>query len=210
MSAKTATRIAICNKHRLLSRGLSSLIESFGGYTVLFETNTDKDLINKLERKIIPDILVLDVAVNGYSAIKKIHETYPKVKILVASEIVHPYAVNYMLKNGAAAYISIDSDDKAILKALNDISNKGYHYNKIASKQFFEDAHTNEVHELTKKQLEFLNMCCSELSYQEMADKTGVSLRTMDWHRDMMFARFNLTNRTDMVLFALKTGLVKI
>jgi DNA-binding CsgD family transcriptional regulator len=57
---------------------------------------------------------------------------------------------------------------------------------------------------ITKKELEFLKLCCSELTYKEIADKMYVSPRTVDNYREALFMKLNLKSRTGLVLYAIQ------
>ena len=58
---KNNTSIALVDDHSLLRNGLAALINSFEGYTVLFEADNGKDFINQLQTQAVPDIILLDI-----------------------------------------------------------------------------------------------------------------------------------------------------
>jgi len=64
-----------------------------------------------------------------------------------------------------------------------------------------------ELPDLTKKELEFLKLCCSELTYKEIADQMFVSPRTVDNYREALFLKLNLKSRSGLVLYAIQNGI---
>jgi DNA-binding CsgD family transcriptional regulator len=63
---------------------------------------------------------------------------------------------------------------------------------------------------LSEKEIKFLKLVCTELTYKEIADKMCVSPRTVDGYRDSLFEKLNSKSRVGLVLFAIKNGIVKV
>src|ERR671924_1864977 len=98
---KKNTGIALVDDHVLLRNGLASLIQSFEGYTVLFEADNGKDLIEQLKTQPPPDIVLLDITMpemNGYETAAWLKKNKPAIKILVLSMMDNESAVITMLK----------------------------------------------------------------------------------------------------------------
>lgn len=213
MSARNESKIIIASKNRLSSTALKSAIESGGNYSVTL-TDSGKDLLRKI-KSVDPEIVALDIQLkdsNAYDVIKEIQKSGTRTRVLILSSFTHSYTINYMVKHGASGYLPLDCDIRLLLKVIEDIISKNRYYNKLASKALVTAIANNEiaVPELSEKQINFLQYCCTDMSYSEMAEKMKLSMRTIDWYRDVMFETFKLNNRTDLVLFALRTGLVTL
>jgi len=63
---------------------------------------------------------------------------------------------------------------------------------------------------VTPRELEFLNLACSDRTYQQIASEMNVSMRTVDGYRDVLFKRFAVASRVGMVLFALRKGIIQL
>jgi DNA-binding CsgD family transcriptional regulator len=63
---------------------------------------------------------------------------------------------------------------------------------------------------LNKREIEFLKLACTEMTYKEIAGKMFLSVRTIDGYRDALFAKLNLKSRVGLVLYAIKNGIVGI
>ena len=61
---------------------------------------------------------------------------------------------------------------------------------------------------LSKNEIEFLKLCCTELTYKEMADKMNISPRTIDNYREALFMKLNIKSRTGLVLYAIQNRVV--
>lgn len=63
---------------------------------------------------------------------------------------------------------------------------------------------------LNNREFRFLEMACSELTYNEVADKMCVSPRTVDGYREAVFQKMNVRTRVGMVMQAIRHGLVEL
>jgi DNA-binding CsgD family transcriptional regulator len=66
------------------------------------------------------------------------------------------------------------------------------------------------LRQLSARELTFLNYCCSEMTYKEIADVMEITSRTVDGYREALFAKLNIKSRIGLVIFAIKTGVYKI
>ena len=207
--------IAIAEKDGLLRSGIASLLSDTGKYKVIMQAESDAELITQFERsKHLPIICIVDIntLTNNYEGIRKIKYDYPKVKILALIERFSTYTVLNLLRSEVNGILLKGCQPKELDKALNEIHNKGFYYTGEVSKELFDGVRYKEIRvpDVTKKQLKFMELISSNLSYSEIAQKLDVGVRTIDGYRDLLFEKFNLQNRTDLVLFALKTGLIKL
>lgn len=210
--SKAPIKVIIANGNALMGAGIKSALVS-GGCKVIFETESGKALLAKLKTKPQVDVLVTDISlkhINGFMLMKELKGKYPNLKVVFVSPHTHNYTLSYMLYFGARGFVPADADEKTLLKAVNDVHLKGYHYSKLTPKALVEESRENKPEVLTPRQMTFLEWCCTELPYYDMATKMKLSTRTVDWYRDIMFEKFSLTNRTDLVLFCLRTGLVSL
>ncbi len=218
---KNITSIALVDDHALLRSGLASLIESFDGYSVLFQADNGKDFIQQLQANTVPDIILLDITMpemNGFETAAWIKQNAPSIKILVLSMMDNDEIVISMLKTGARGYILKDSKPAVFKQALDNIRDSGFFMNELVSNKMLnyvrhEETNGKELSAislLTEKELAFLQYACSELTYKEIATSMLVSPRTVEGYRDELLKKLNLQSRVGLVLFAIKNGLYKL
>jgi two-component system, NarL family, invasion response regulator UvrY len=63
---------------------------------------------------------------------------------------------------------------------------------------------------ITDKEIEFLKLACSDLTYKEIAAAMFCSPRTIDGYRDSLFIKLNIKSRVGLVLYAIKNGIVNV
>lgn len=218
---KNITSIALVDDHALLRSGLASLIESFDGYSVLFQADNGKDFIQQLQTNKLPDIILLDITMpemNGFETAAWIKQNAPSIRILVLSMMDNDEIVISMLKAGARGYILKDSKPAVFKQALDNIRDSGFFMNELVSNKMLnyvrhEETNGKELSAislLTEKELAFLQYACSEMTYKEIASAMQVSPRTVEGYRDELLKKLNLQSRVGLVLFAIKNGLYKL
>jgi len=63
---------------------------------------------------------------------------------------------------------------------------------------------------LSQNEREFLKLACTELTYQQIADKMKRSPKTIDGYRESLFQKLSVKSRVSLAMYAVKNGLVKI
>jgi len=210
--------IALVDDHVLLRTGLANLLRDLD-FTILVEANNGDDFIEKLKGQLLPEVVLLDVNMpqkDGFETALWLKKNHPDVKILALSMYDDEYAIIKMLQNGAKGYILKDSDPTELKRAINALLTKGFYYSELITgslihtiSQKDEDNNPN-VSGLNARELEFLKLGCSEMTYKEIADKMCVSPRTVDGYRDDLFDKLGVKSRVGLVLFAIKNGIVKV
>lgn len=213
--------VVLVDDHILLRHGLSALISSFHNYTVLFEADNGKDLIKKLNPEVLPDIVLMDInmpEMDGYETTVWLRDNYPVIKVLALSMYDNEIAVIRMFKAGAKGYILKDCEPQELEHALGSIISKGYYYTEMVTGRLIhsinlldeEDRHVKNLIQLNEREINFLKLACSELTYKEIADQMVLSPRTIDGYRDSLFEKLNVKTRVGLVLYAIKNGIVNL
>jgi two-component system invasion response regulator UvrY len=228
---KPPVKLAIVDDHNLFRKGLITLInlaDKHQEYLLVFEAESGQDMIDKLDKKALPDILLLDIDmpdIDGFQAVAWLRKHYPKIAVLVISMVETEEAIVRMLRLGVKGYLSKDIEVDDIHHALKAISEKGYYYTDFLTGKLInslqdegvEGIRENELQNtnavwnvLTENERQFITLACTEMTYKEIAEKMFLSPKTVDGYRSDLFARFKLKNRVGLVLFALRNGLVNI
>jgi DNA-binding NarL/FixJ family response regulator len=214
--------VALVDDHVLLRNGLANIIRNFNSHEVLFEADNGRQCIEKLEAGLIPSIVLLDInmpEMDGYLTALTIKKRFPGVKVLALSMYDTENSIIRMLRNGARGYILKDTDPAELQTALRDIQQKGYYHSEMVTSRLMKlvndlDNPDGEIQQqmvfLTEKEIEFLKLSCTELTYKEIADKMGVSPRTVDGYRDGLFEKLPVKTRVGLVLYAIRSGLVMV
>lgn len=222
MPASTAVKLALVDDHTLFRKGLISLIEMVSSnYSILFEADNGLQLQEKLDPNNQPDIILMDITMpgmDGFESVQWLTEKFPLIKILVVSMIEKEETIVRMLKLGVKGYLCKDVEPKELGQALSAVMNKGFYYTDfITGKLVHSLQHAQEDNEksnsmklMTEREKDFLQLACSEYTYNEIAAKMFLSPKTIDGYRDSLFEKLNVKSRVGLALYAVKHGLVKL
>lgn len=217
--ATTKLTIALVDDHILLRNGLASMLKE-AGYTILFEADNGKQFSDKVSREGSPDLVLLDInmpVLDGYATAAWIKTNAPDTKVLALSMYDDEEAIIKMLKNGARGYVLKDAHPSDLKAAIEAVATKGFYYSEMVTGRLMRniiDSGTEEEKaaelNLTEREIEFLKLAASELTYKEIAEKMHVSPRTIDGYRDDLFEKLNIKSRVGLVLYAIKNGIVTV
>lgn len=210
-------KIALADDHNLFRKGMEELIEDYDNMEVLYSVPNGQELINKLSSGKLPDVCLLDInmpELNGFETARKIKEQWPDIKILAVSVYDSEFNIIGMLRAGAGGYILKDAQPDVLRKAIEGIYENGFYHSELVTGKILHRliSQPQEVTttQLNEKQVQFLKLCCSEMTYREIADNMGISHRTIDGFRDQLFEKLNIKSRTGLVMYALKTGIATL
>jgi len=205
--------IAIVDDHTLFRNGVASLMSEFEELKVLFEAENGQQMQAALAKHGLPEVVLMDInmpVMDGYEATSWLKKNHPKVKVLALSMFEDDQAVIKMIRCGACGYVLKESKPRDLLEAIKTIHAKGVYINELVTGKLVRSVSGGEEEpDISKKELEFLKYCCSELTYREIADKMFVSPRTVDNYREALFLKLNLKSRTGLVLYAIQSQVFK-
>jgi DNA-binding NarL/FixJ family response regulator len=125
-----------------------------------------------------------------------------------------------MIKNGARGYILKDADPRDLKVAIESVMAKGFYYSDLVSGKFVKSIQEDNIDDdknitklilgLNERNIEFLKLAATEMTYKEIADKMHVSPRTVDGYRDELFEKLGVKSRVGLVLFAIRNGIVHV
>lgn len=132
---------------------------------------------------------------DGPGTAMKIAQKYPLIKMVVLSMKDDEMTVIRMLKAGCCAYLLKDIHPDELERALHEISAKGYFngdFFNINYRRLILKADESEALEINDREMEFVKLACSDLTYKQIASQMHFSERTIDGYRESLFQKFNL------------------
>lgn len=213
-------KVALVDDHILLRKGLASLISSLG-YEVHLDCSNGSDLINKIDGNDLPDVILMDInmpVMNGYDTTLWLTNNHPQTKVLALSMYDHEISIIRMIKNGARGYILKDTEPAVLQSAIDSVLENEFYYSDMVTGrllhrilQMNDNADFNfNIPRLTDREVTLLKFACEELTYKEIADRMGLSPKTIDGHRDELFRKLDVKSRVGLVIFAVTNGIVEI
>lgn len=209
---KDKIEIIIADDHMMIREGLKQLLELDGTMKVIEEANDGEECLNLLNKKIHPDILLLDINMpkkNGIEVLEYIKQNKIPVKVLILT--VHN-EVEYLLKAvdiGIDGYLLKDSSYDELKEAIDVvISGNTYIQPSLlpALNESMEDyaLDKEKIEWLTKRELDVLRLISEGCSNKKISDELTISERTVKNHISHIFKKIDVEDRTQAAVFAIR------
>lgn len=209
---KDKIEIIIADDHMMIREGLKQLLELDGTMKIIAEANDGEECLNLLNKKIHPDILLLDINMpkkNGIEVLEYIKQNKIPVKVLILT--VHN-EVEYLLKAvdiGIDGYLLKDSSYDELKEAIDVvISGNTYIQPSLlpALNESMEDyaLDKEKIEWLTKRELDVLRLISEGCSNKKISDELTISERTVKNHISHIFRKIDVEDRTQAAVFAIR------
>lgn len=209
---KDKIEIIIADDHMMIREGLKQLLELDGTMKVIAEANDGEECLNLLNKKIHPDILLLDINMpkkNGIEVLEYIKQNKIPVKVLILT--VHN-EVEYLLKAvdiGIDGYLLKDSSYDELKETIDVIiSGNTYIQPSLlpALNESMEDyaLDKEKIECLTKRELDVLRLISEGCSNKKISDELTISERTVKNHISHIFRKIDVEDRTQAAVFAIR------
>lgn len=210
-------RVAIADDHAILREGIRALLASDDDIDVVGEASDGAEAVALAERA-RPDVLLMDIAMpglGGLEAAATIRKTNPDVRILVLSQYDNPEYVRRFLRLGAAGYVLKRAAGTELLSAIRAVARGGLVIDPSVARSAIaegpgdQSASEDPYETLTDREKQVLKLVAEGTTNKDVATALGVSVKTAMSHREHVMQKLGLHNRTDLIRFALRHGVVQ-
>lgn len=209
---KDKIEIIIADDHMMIREGLKQLLELDGTMKVIAEANDGEECLNLLNKRIHPDILLLDINMpkkNGIEVLEYIKQNKIPVKVLILT--VHN-EVEYLLKAvdiGIDGYLLKDSSYDELKEAIDVVISENTYIQPSllpALNESMEDyaLDKEKIELLTKRELDVLRLISEGCSNKKISDELTISERTVKNHISHIFKKIDVEDRTQAAVFAIR------
>lgn len=210
-----AIRVLLADDHALVRQGFRRILEDEPDIQVVGEAGGGAEAI-ELDGSLHPDVVVLDMAmpeINGLHAAIEILRRTPERPILILSMFDDLQYVRNALAAGVRGYILKNALETDLISAVRTVA---------AGEQFVSPEITAAMHkaaeaeggsadpftQLSAREIQVLRLIAMGKSNKEIAGVLGVSANTVAVHRTNLMARLGVHKAAELVLIAVKKGLV--
>jgi DNA-binding NarL/FixJ family response regulator len=210
--------ILLADDHTVVRKGLRLLLESHAGFRVIADAADGREAVALAEQH-MPDVVVMDVAMpilNGIEAARQISAKLPQTAVVFLSMHSDEGYVLKALKAGARAYLLKDSAEHDLVSAVIAVSEGKAFFSPAISKMLVED-YMRQMQErkvedsyelLTTREREVLQLLAEGRNNKETAALLNLSLYTVETHRSNIFQKLNLHNGAELILYAIRKGVI--
>lgn len=205
------TKVVIVDDHKLIAKAISSIVNEFANFEVIYEVENGIELMQKFNSgREIPEVILLDISMpvmDGFETAKWVKENHPSVLIMALSMQDDEQSLFKMINNGAKGYMHKNIHPQELEVALKTIVREGIFFPGWATQKMysnFNNPQPNNPFDISAREEEFLKYVCLDLTYKEIGDKMCCSPRTVDGYRDSLFVKIGVNSRVALALFAVK------
>jgi two-component system, NarL family, response regulator NreC len=209
-------RILVADDHQIVREGLRKLLETEQDMEVVGEAEDGRAAL-ELARKLIPDVVVMDVKMpkmTGIDASRQIHAESPGTKIIALSIYEDLRFVTNMFRAGAKGYLLKECAFEELAQAVRSVmANRTYLSPQVADNVLQDYISQSDgpkpsaYSALTSREREILKLLSEGKRSRQIANLLDISVKTADTHRLHIMRKLGLKNMVDLTKFAIREGL---
>ncbi len=212
-------KVLVADDHTVIRSGLRHLIERHPDLQVVAEAADGREAID-LAQTLRPDIAILDITMpklNGLDAGQEIMAHLPKIGVIILSMHSDEGYILKALRAGARGYLLKDSAESDIINAIRAV-NAGKAYfspeiSRVLAKDYVQQLRRRGVEDsyelLSLREREVFQLLAEGKNNKEIAAMMNLSLHTIETHRSNIFDKLNLHSLPELILYAVRRGVIK-
>jgi len=221
----------LVDDHDIVRTGLRTFLETQEGMQVVAEARNGEEAIQRaVEAQ--PDVVIMDITMphmDGLEATRRLKGSLPACHVLALTVHEDKQYLFEMLTAGASGYITKQSAAEELVAAIHTIANGNVYLQPALARWLLEDyrrllAHmppaatpTGEeralgkgLEVLSERELQVLELLAQGLTNPQIGTRLGISHKTVARHRERIMGKLNLHSSTELVKFAIRTGLIDV
>jgi DNA-binding NarL/FixJ family response regulator len=207
-------RVLIVDDHALTREGIRLVLSAEAGIEVTGEARDGATALASA-RELLPDALVLDVAmpgIDGTDVTRKLKEEMPGIRIVALSGSDDRVAIKGMLDAGADAYVLKGEEPSEIVSALREVMKGGNFFSRNVLKNVVLDytGRLPKEQHLTDKEKGIVRMISDGFNTKEIASEFGLSVKSIEVYRSQIMQKLGLKSIAELVKYAIREGLSEI
>jgi DNA-binding NarL/FixJ family response regulator len=218
-SKEKKIRVLLAEDHILVRQGFRRILEDDPGITVVGEARTGLEAIDQC-KELKPDVVVMDLSMpelGGLEATAEILKAEPQIKILILSMYSNEAYVRKAFELGAKGYILKNAIEVDLTRAVMALAEGQAYFSPGVSHIVlesmkagtFQGTSQDPYEKLTLREKEVLQLIAQGKSNKEIATLLNISVNTVAVHRARVMETLNLHRTAELVLFAVKKGLIQ-
>ncbi|MFN0076659.1 MAG: response regulator [Prosthecobacter sp.] len=206
-------RILLIDDHPIMRHGLAQLLRMEDGLEVCGEAGSARDGLTAIER-LRPDLVILDLTLpdkHGIELLKDIQALHPGLRCLILSMHDESLYAERALRAGARGYIMKEAAADHLVTAVRKILSGGIYLSDGMSSRMIEQLSgargrpgVTGIENLTDRELEVLSLIGAGSATKLIAERLGISARTVEAHRAHIKEKLGVTDGAALVRYAVQ------
>lgn len=213
-------RVFLADDHLILREGIRALLEKVPDIEMVGEAADGEAAISSIEQ-LMPDVVLMDITmpgINGLEATRLIKQRYPQIKVLILTMHETDQYLSEMLSAGASGYIVKTTDSSELISAIQEVNEGNVHLYPSIARMLVEDylhkvttgEEKKSYNGLTPREREVLKHIAEGKQNKEISNFLGISVRTVQAHRTNLMDKIGAHDRTELVKYAIRKGIIDL
>jgi two-component system, NarL family, response regulator NreC len=210
-------KVLLVDDHAIMRDGIRALLSLADDIEIVGEAGEGREAAEKASQ-LCPDVVVMDIAMpgmDGLEATRRIVKNNPHSKVLVLSQHDDKEYILSAIRAGSSGYIPKRALGSELVSAIRSVNHgESFLYPSAAAaliKDYREQARSGDsFDQLTAREREILKLIAEGHTSKEIGVMLFISIKTVMGHRTKIMEKLGLHNRTELIKYAMKKGLLTI
>lgn len=199
------TRVAIVDDHQLVCACIAELLSSDPRISIVAKAHDESEAISVFARPDI-DVVLLDLQLGRVNGLKFLQSKSSRMAACILTLHTEAHFVTESIRAGALGYVSKFAAPAELRDAVFAVSRGETFFSTDVQKCAL--ALSLGTQGLSPRETEVLTHCAAGLSSEKVAKMLAISRRTAETHRANIFRKLSLNTQTELVLYALRVGII--
>jgi DNA-binding NarL/FixJ family response regulator len=210
---RCSIRILVADDHPLVRQGICALVKSHPDWEICGEATDGRQAV-QMVKELKPHIAILDIAMpnlNGLEATREILNDNPDQKVLILTVNDSEQLMREVLSAGARGFVLKSDAGRDLIKAVESLQRRGTFYTarvRDLLENYFAPFKVRPV--LTDREQQVLRLIAEGKTTRQIAESLGCTVKTAETHRTNFMRKLNLHSVTEVVLYAIRNGIIHI
>jgi DNA-binding NarL/FixJ family response regulator len=226
-----AIRLMLVDDHDIVRTGLRSYLETQSGIQVVADASSGAEALERAQET-NPDVVVMDITMpemDGLETTRRLKELCPDCHVLGLTVHTDKEYLFEMMAAGASGYLTKHSAAEELVSAVRAVAEGNVYLQPALARWLLEDyrrlstklesesrslptnaADKQGLDALSKRELQVLELIAEGYTNIQIGEKLGISPKTVARHRERIMRKLDLHSCTELVKFAIRTGLIEV
>ncbi len=229
----SSIRLMLVDDHEVVRTGLKAFLETQEGMEVVAVAGSGPEAVERaLQER--PDVVVMDItmpSMDGLETTRKLKALLPDVQVLALTVHDDKQYLFEMMSAGASGYLTKQSAAEELVDAVRTVAKGNVYLQPVLARWLLDDyrrllaqpaspapwaskprpsADHKDLSVLSNREKQVLEMVAEGFSNPQIGERLEISPKTVARHRERIMNKLNMHSSTELVKFAIRTGLIQV